>query len=118
VTGLLTTHVLDTARGLPAAGVRVEAHLVRGSERTPVGSATTNAQGRTDSPLAGGRHFERGVYELTFHVGDYFRRAGVQISDPPFLDRVVIRVGIADPSAGYHIPLLISPYGYTTYRGT
>jgi 5-hydroxyisourate hydrolase len=116
VTGELTTHVLDTAQGLPASGVLVEAHLVRGSERTPVGSATTNAQGRTDSPLAGG--FERGVYELTFHVGEYYRRVGVQMSDPPFLDRVVIRVGIADPSAGYHIPLLISPYGYTTYRGT
>jgi len=118
VTGLLTTHVLDTARGLPAAGVLIEAHLVRGSERTAIGSATTNAQGRTDTSLAGGSRFEAGVYELTFHVGDYFRRAGVPITDPPFLDRIVIRVGIADPSSGYHIPLLISPYGYTTYRGT
>ena len=118
MTGLLTTHVLDTARGLPAGGVFVEAHLVRGNERTPIGSATTNPQGRTDTPLAGGSQFERGVYELTFHVGDYFRRAGVPISDPPFLDLVVIRVGIADPSAGYHIPLLISPFAYTTYRGT
>jgi 5-hydroxyisourate hydrolase len=115
--GKLTTHVLDTARGLPASGVLVEAHLVRDGERRAIGSATTNAQGRTDTPLASGGRFERGVYELTFHVGDYFRRAGVQMSDPPFLDRVVIRVGIADPSAGYHIPLLISPYGYTTYRG-
>ena len=118
MTGLLTTHVLDTARGLPAGGVFVEAHLVRGSERTSIGSATTNAEGRTDTPLAGGSRFERGVYELTFHVGDYFRRAGIPTGDPPFLDRVVIRVGIADPSAGYHIPLLISPFGYTTYRGT
>jgi 5-hydroxyisourate hydrolase len=118
VTGLLTTHVLDTARGLPAGGVLVEAHLIRGGERMPVGSATTNAQGRTDTPLAEGSRFERGVYELTFHIGDYFRRVGVMISDPPFLDRVVIRIGIADPSAGCHIPLLISPYGYTTYRGT
>ena len=116
--GQLTTHVLDTARGLPAGGVLVEAHLVRANERTPVGTATTNDQGRTDTPLVAGGRFERGVYELTFHVGDYFRRGGVTISDPPFLDRVVIRVGIADPAAGYHIPLLISPYGYTTYRGT
>jgi 5-hydroxyisourate hydrolase len=116
--GQLTTHVLDTSSGVPASGVLVEAHLVSGSARTPVGTATTNAQGRTDPPLAGGSRFERGVYELTFHIGDYFRRAGVPTSDPPFLDRVVIRVGIADPSAGYHIPLLISPYGYTTYRGT
>lgn len=116
--GQLTTHVLDTARGVPASGVLVEAHLVRGSERTPIGSATTNTQGRTDTPLAVGSRFERGVYELTFHIGDYFRRAGVTISDPPFLDRVVVRVGIADPSGGFHIPLLISPYGYSTYRGT
>ena len=118
MTGQLTTHVLDTARGVPAVGVLVEAHLVRGSERTLVGSATTTAQGRTDAPLASGIAFERGVYELTFHIGDYFRRAAVRTSDPPFLDRVVIRVGIADPSTGYHIPLLISPYGYATYRGS
>jgi 5-hydroxyisourate hydrolase len=110
--------VLDTARGVPASGVLVEAHMLRGSERTPVGSATTNAQGRTDAPLAAGSRFERGVYELTFHVGDYFRRAGVTTTDPPFLDRIVIRVGIADPAAGVHVPLLLSPYGYTTYRGT
>ena len=116
--GQLTTHVLDTARGLPAGGVLVEAHIVRGSERTPVGSATTNGEGRTDGALVDGDRLERGVYELTFHIGAYFRRAGMTMSDPPFLDRVVIRVGIADPSAGYHIPLLISPYGYTTYRGT
>jgi 5-hydroxyisourate hydrolase len=116
--GKLTTHVLDTARGVPASGVLVEAHIVRGNARMPVGSATTNAQGRTDPPLAAEGAFERGVYELTFHVGDYFRGAGVATSDPAFLDLVVIRVGIADPAAGYHIPLLISPYGYTTYRGT
>ena len=118
MTGQLTTHVLDTARGVPASGVLVEAHLVRGGDRMPVGNATTNAHGRTDSPLVAGGVFERGVYELTFHIGDYFRRAGVASSDPPFLDHVVIRIGIADPSASYHIPLLISPYGYTTYRGT
>ena len=118
MTGELTTHVLDTARGVPASGVLVEAHILRGNERTPIGNATTNAQGRTDTPLAAGDRFERGVYELTFHVGDYFRRAGVTTTDPPFLDRVVIRVGIAEPAAGFHIPLLISPYGYTTYRGT
>ena len=118
MTGRLTTHVLDTARGVPAAGVHVEAHLIRGSERMPAGSATTHAQGRTDTPLVDSSRFERGVYELTFHIGDYFRRAGVASSDPPFLDHVVIRIGIADPSASYHIPLLISPYGYTTYRGT
>jgi 5-hydroxyisourate hydrolase len=114
----LSTHVLDTSRGLPAAGVLVEVRLLRGSESTRVAAATTNAQGRTDAPLIAGERLERGTYELTFNVGDYFRRTGVALSDPPFLDQVVIRVGIADASAGYHIPLLISPYGYTTYRGT
>ena len=111
----LSTHVLDTARGIPAAGVLVEVRLV-GQET--LGTATTNAQGRTDTPLISRDRLERGVYELTFHVGDYFRRNGVMLSDPPFLDRVVIRVGVADPAGQYHIPLLVSPYGYTTYRGS
>jgi 5-hydroxyisourate hydrolase len=83
-----------------------------------VGRAITNAQGRTDVALVGSDRLERGVYELTFHLGDYFRDAGLATTDPPFIDRVVIRVGVADPAAGYHIPLLVSPYGYTTYRGT
>lgn len=116
--GHLSTHVLDTARGLPAAGVLVEVRLLRDGHPTRVAAATTNAQGRTDAPLLAGDLLERGTYELTFHAGDYFRKAGVALSDPPFLDQVVIRVGIADSSAGYHVPLLISPYGYTTYRGT
>jgi 5-hydroxyisourate hydrolase len=111
----LSTHVLDTARGIPAAGVLVEVRLV-GQE--PLATATTNAQGRTDAPLISRDRLERGVYELTFHVGDYFRRNGIMLSDPPFLDRVVIRVGVADPAGQYHIPLLVSPYGYTTYRGS
>src|SRR5919204_2608613 len=113
MTRQLTTHVLDTARGAPAAGVLVEAHLMRGGDRAQVGRAITNAQGRTDTPLVGSDRFERGVYELTFHIGDYFRSVGIAQSDPPFLDRIVIRIGVADPAAGYHIPLLISPYGYT-----
>ena len=106
------------ARGLPAAGVVVEVRIVRGAETQRVAAATTNAQGRTDAPLIMGDRLERGIYELTFHVGDYFRAAGIALSDPPFLDHVVIRVGIADAAATYHVPLLISPYGYTTYRGT
>ena len=116
--GHLSTHVLDTARGVPAAGVVVEVRIVRGDGSQRVAAATTNAQGRTDAPLVTGDRLERGIYELTFHVGDYFRAAGVALSDPPFLDHVVIRVGIADAAAAYHVPLLISPYGYTTYRGT
>ncbi len=111
----ISTHVLDTARGIPAAGVLVEVRLA-GQE--PLATATTNAQGRTDTPLISRDRLELGVYELTFHVGDYFRRNGVMLSDPPFLDRVVIRVGVADPAGQYHIPLLVSPYGYTTYRGS
>jgi 5-hydroxyisourate hydrolase len=114
----LSTHVLDTARGLPAANVLVEVQIIRGRDRESLSSATTNAQGRTDTPLISRDRLERGVYELTFHVGDYFRRNGVMLSDPPFLDRVVIRVGVADPAGQYHIPLLVSPYGYTTYRGS
>jgi 5-hydroxyisourate hydrolase len=111
----LSTHVLDTARGIPAAGVLVEVRLV-GQET--LATATTNAQGRTDTALISRDRLERGVYELTFHVGDYFRRNGVMLTDPPFLDRVVIRVGVADPAGQYHVPLLVSPYGYTTYRGS
>ena len=116
--GHLSTHVLDTSRGLPAAGVLVEVRSVRGTESTRVAAATTNAQGRTDTPLLAGELLQRGTYELTFHVGEYFRKAGVTLSDPPFLDQVVVRVGIADAGAAYHVPLLISPYGYSTYRGT
>ena len=116
--GHLSTHVLDTARGLPAAGVLVEVRMLRDGRPVRIAAATTNAQGRTDAPLLAGDLFERGTYELIFHAGDYFRQAGIALSDPPFLDQVVIRVGIADSSAGYHVPLLISPYGYTTYRGT
>lgn len=116
--GHLSTHVLDTSRGLPAAGVLVEVRMLNGTDSQRVAAAATNAQGRTDAPLLMGDRLERGIYELTFHVGDYFRAAGVPLTDPPFLDHVVVRVGVADPAAGYHIPLLISPYGYSTYRGT
>ena len=116
--GHLSTHVLDTSRGLPAAGVLVEVRLAGNDVSATVAAATTNAQGRTDAPLLMGDQLERRTYELVFHVGDYFRKAGVPLTDPPFLDRVVVRIGIADPGAGYHVPLLISPYGYSTYRGT
>jgi 5-hydroxyisourate hydrolase len=78
----------------------------------------TNADGRTDVPLLTGDRIEPGVYELTFHAGAYFRRTGTVLSDPPFLDQVVIRFGIADPAGLYHVPLLLSPYGYSTYRGS
>src|SRR3954466_3549726 len=92
----LSTHVLDTARGMPAAGVGVELHHVRGSERISVAAAVTNADGRTDAPLVTGERLEPGVYELTFHAAAYFRQAGVAVTEPPFLDQIVIRFGVAD----------------------
>ncbi|NIR31910.1 MAG: hydroxyisourate hydrolase [Gammaproteobacteria bacterium] len=114
--GRLTTHVLDTAHGRPGAGIRVE--LYAADERRLVRAVETNAEGRTDAPLAEGEELQAGVWELVFHVGEYFRRAGVALPDPPFLDRVVLRVGIASPGSHYHVPLLVSPWSYTTYRGT
>lgn len=113
----LTTHVLDTAHGMPARGVFVEVHAVGPEGRRQVASAVTDADGRTAAPLLSGDRIEPGIYELTFHAADYFKRAGVALADPPFLGDVVIRFGIADPGGHYHVPLLLSPYGYSTYRG-
>lgn len=114
----LSTHVLDTSRGLPAAGVIVELHTLQAGGRTRVATGVTNADGRTDAPLLSDDRLEPGVYELTFHAGDYFRRTGVPMTTPPFLDEVVVRFGVSDPMGRYHVPLLISPYGYSTYRGS
>jgi 5-hydroxyisourate hydrolase len=114
----LSTHVLDIARGAPAAGIAVELHRVAGGRRELVRSAVTNSDGRTSPPLVEGGRIEPGVYELTFRTADYFRASGVPLPDPPFLDEIVVRVGLADPSANYHVPLLLSPYGYSTYRGS
>ncbi len=110
---MLTTHVLDTARGRPAAGVPVELARLADGGREVLARATTNADGRVDAPLAG--ELASGEYELVFTVGGYF--AG-EAADPPFLDRIPIRFGIADPAAHYHIPLLVSPWSYSTYRGS
>ena len=112
-----STHVLDTSLGKPAAGVVVELTLV-GSERQLVAASVTNADGRTDAPLFAGDRLETGVYELTFRVGEYLRRSGVAVSAPPFLGDIVVRVGVAEPTGHYHVPLLLSPYGYTVYRGS
>jgi 5-hydroxyisourate hydrolase len=114
----LSTHVLDVARGRPAQGVVIELHILRSGERQHVTTATTNADGRTSEPLLSGDSIEAGTYELTFHAGDFFRAQGVALTDPPFLDLVVIRFGIADTAGHYHVPLLLSPYSYSTYRGS
>jgi 5-hydroxyisourate hydrolase len=115
--GRLTTHVLDTASGKPAAGVKVELFRV-GSDSAPISVATTNADGRVDRPLLEGADFTPGMYELRFHAGDYLRKTGVRVAEPAFLEVVPIRFGIATPADHYHVPLLLSPYGYSTYRGS
>ncbi len=116
--GRLTTHVLDTANGTPAAGMRIDfAALEPGGARLIV-TLHTNAEGRTDAPLLAGDAMRTGRYEITFHVGDYFRGKGGPRIEPPFLDRVPLQFGIADASAHYHVPLLCSPWSYATYRGS
>lgn len=126
--GFLTTHVLDTAHGTPAAGMKVELFRIEDKERNLMKSVETNDDGRMDEPLISKGDFERGTYELLFHVGDYFEERG----DPPllagdyfeeeelvpFLGLVPIRFGIADPESHYHVPLLTSPWSYSTYRGS
>jgi 5-hydroxyisourate hydrolase len=109
----LTTHVLDTMHGRPAAGVSLR--LTRDGET--VASAVTNADGRCDAPLISGG-LETGAYRLEFAVGDYFRDLGVALPSPAFLETVVIDFGVAEPDGHYHVPLLVSPYAYSTYRGS
>jgi 5-hydroxyisourate hydrolase len=111
--GRLTTHVLDTSIGKPATGVRV---LLRLGDAV-LSEGMTNADGRVDKPLLEGGAFKPGRYELSFHVGDYFRARGVPLADPPFLDVIPIRFSIIEDTH-YHVPLLVSPYGYSTYRGS
>lgn len=116
--GRLTTHVLDTASGRPAAGVRVEAFRLAGEAREPLVSLTTDADGRCERPLLEGDAFSPGSYELLFHVAAYFRAQGHDLPEPAFLDAVPVRFGIAQAGQHCHVPLLISPYGYSTYRGS
>ncbi len=113
--GRLTTHVLDTASGRPGAGIPVALH--RAGEPEPLARTVTNADGRTDRPLLEGEAFAPGVYELVFEVSAYFTSQGVTLSNPPFLDRVTLRVGVA-ADQHYHVPLLVSPWSYSTYRGS
>lgn len=115
----LTTHVLDTASGRPAQGLKIDLYRLRGDSREKFATVTTNADGRVDGgPILAGETFIAGEYELVFHAGDYLRAAGVQLAEPAFLDLIPIRFGISDTTAHYHVPLLLSPYGYSTYRGS
>lgn len=114
--GRLTTHVLDTASGKPAAGLKIE--LFRLGDTAPLKTIHTNADGRADGPILEGGDFAAGQYELRFHAGAYLRAGGTKLPEPAFLDVIPIRFGIADASAHYHVPLLLSPYGYSTYRGS
>jgi 5-hydroxyisourate hydrolase len=121
--GSLTTHVLDTARGLPAAGVAIELYRLHnegGSDerRERLVRAVTNADGRTDRPMVQGIDLRAGRYELVFLVGDYFRRTMTDLPEILFVDRVPLRFGVADPGAHYHVPLLASPWSFSTYRGS
>jgi len=115
--GRLTTHVLDTARGRPGAGMAVELYAL-GPARRLIKTVVTNRDGRCDAPLLEGEAFEAGVYEMVFKSGEYFRVAGVSVSDLAFLEEIPIRFGVAQPDQHYHVPLLVSPYSYTTYRGS
>jgi 5-hydroxyisourate hydrolase len=115
--GRLTTHVLDTAHGTPGAGMAITLYRGVGERFEAVRSATTNADGRVDVPLLEGEALSPGRYRLVFAAGAYFRQRGVELPDPPFIDRVVIDFGVADAAAHYHVPLLVSPWAYSTYRG-
>ncbi len=116
--GKLSTHVLNTASGKPACGVFIELYKLVAGEAKLIKSTTTNADGRTDSPLLGVGEIEIGEYELLFFVSDYFMQQGVEVSTPPFLSCIPIRFGIADTALSYHVPLLVSPWSYSTYRGS
>jgi 5-hydroxyisourate hydrolase len=116
--GRLTTHVLDLAAGIPAAGMVVELHELQSSPPRALAMLRTNRDGRCAHALLEGSELRAGRYELTFHVADYFRSRGTELPEPPFMDDVVIRFGIAHPEQTYHVPLLVSPWGYSTYRGS
>lgn len=118
MSGYLTTHVLDTARGTPAAGLQIALYRIAGDGREHLKTTVTNADGRTDGPILPVAEFAPGEYELIFHAGAYLDATGTPPEAPRFLDLIPIRFGISDPAAHYHVPLLLSPFGYSTYRGS
>ena len=116
--GYLTTHVLDTASGNPAQGMKIEFYRIVDQQTVLIKTVVTNDDGRVDSPILPQEEFQTGEYELRFLAGDYLRKTVSQLPDPLFLDIIPLRFGMADADAHYHVPLLISPYGYSTYRGS
>ena len=116
--GFLTTHVLDTARGIPAEGLMVTLYRIEAGERIMVARAVTNEDGRTDSPILPVENFVTGQFELVFAAGDYLRRTGQAQGEPLFLDQIPICFGMNDATSHYDVPLLLSPFGYSTYRGS
>lgn len=116
--GYLTTHVLDTARGCPAAGIKIALYRVTGNSHKKIAEAETNADGRTEAPILPEGKFKAGTYELIFFAGAYLRSHGLGHEDPLFLDQIPIRFGVSEAETHYHVPLLLSPFGYATYRGS
>lgn len=116
--GRLTTHVLDLTSGTPASGMTIELAAIDGLARRAVTRVATNRDGRCDAALLEGGQFTAGVWQLEFHVAAYFRSHGVALPDPPFLDIVTVRFGIASPDQNHHVPLLVTPWSYSTYRGS
>ena len=116
--GKLTSHVLDIAAGKPAAGMRIQLHTAETADSHMLVDVRTNDDGRTASPLLEGSSLHVGRYSLVFHVAEYFRARGINLPEPPFLDEVVVQFGIADAAVNYHVPLLVSPWSYSTYRGS
>ncbi|MEP3391446.1 MAG: hydroxyisourate hydrolase [Litoreibacter sp.] len=117
MSGFLTTHVLDTAQGRPANGMTIDLYRIEGEQRTHLKTVTTNDDGRTDAQILPEAEFEIGTYELVFHAGDYLDRIGTPPEEPRFLDVIPLRFGMSQ-AQHYHVPLLLSPFGYSTYRGS
>src|SRR5690606_28807500 len=116
--GKLSTHVLDTMHGVPAQGVQIELFHISGEGRQLLRQVRSNRDGRCDEPLLQGEARQQGVYELVFHAGDYFADKGVRVPVPRFVDQVSVRFGVADPAQNYHVPLVVTPWAWSTYRGS
>jgi 5-hydroxyisourate hydrolase len=114
----LTTHVLDTANGKPGEGIKIEFSVLEGETYKLLTTVTTNADGRNGQPLLTPETMKAGKYQLVFYIGEYFTKLGTQLPNPPFLEKAVIQFGMADATAHYHVPILASPWSYTTYRGS